>query len=332
MPSTEPDASITLPDYSDYLHVVAAVIDDGAERILIAKRDAHRHQGGLWEYPGGKVERGEGLTDALKRELGEELGIRPVEYQPLIRVPHCYPDRKVLLDVWRVSAYSGQPRGIEGQQIAWVPRGKLSDYDFPEANRAITMAAQLPSHYLITPDPGPSESWPDFLRALQSSLDAGIELLQLRATTLDSDHYLALAREVVALCRRAGARVLLNAAPSLLTECEADGIHLNANRLMGLEKRPVARGRLLAASCHNLKELSHAERLGVDFAMLSPVKATASHPHAEARGWHWFHCHTERASIPLYALGGMELDDMEIARQHGAQGVAGIRALWKQGG
>jgi len=118
--------------------VVAAIIyDQSAENILLAKRPAHKHQGNLWEFPGGKVEPGEKHRVALDRELNEELGISVVECEPVLRLKHDYEDKSVELDVWRVNSFKGKPRGAEGQEIRWVSVAALNDYSFPEANQAI---------------------------------------------------------------------------------------------------------------------------------------------------------------------------------------------------
>jgi 8-oxo-dGTP diphosphatase len=332
MPSIVAELAPAPPDYNDYLHVVVAVIDNGRGEILIAKRRVHVHQGGVWEFPGGKVEVGEAVHSALKRELHEELGIETENAHPLIRIPHHYPDRKVLLDVWRVTAFSGEPHGAEGQPLAWVKKDALSEYEFPAANQTIITAAQLPSCYLITPEPGREAEWPDFLQQLRQSLSAGITLLQLRATSLNREEYRRLSQQVLACCEEYGARLLLNDNPSVLEECDAAGIHLNSRRLMAARQRPVAEDKLLAASCHTLEELRHAEQIGVDFALLSPVKVTASHPGAKPVGWHHFHNLSERTTLPLFALGGLTADDLHDARRYGAQGIAAIRALWGDGG
>lgn len=116
------------------LHVVAGAIVSGRS-VLIARRAAHAHQGNLWEFPGGKVELGETPSEALTRELREELGITPVSAQPLIALPYEYPDRTVLLDVWHVPRFMGTVAPREGQPLVWVPVDRLNDYTFPAANR-----------------------------------------------------------------------------------------------------------------------------------------------------------------------------------------------------
>ena len=119
------------------IHVAVGVLTNASGRVLIARRGADLHQGGLWEFPGGKVESREDVRQALARELLEELGIRVEASEPLLTVEHDYGDRRVALDIHRVSRWQGEPRGQEGQPLAWVLPSGLDDYEFPEANRAI---------------------------------------------------------------------------------------------------------------------------------------------------------------------------------------------------
>lgn len=323
-PNTGPDT-----EPGERLHVVAAVIRDEAGRILIAKRPADLHQGGLWEFPGGKVETDERITDALIRELQEELAIVTERYRPLIRIPYNYPDRKVLLDIWLVTGFSGDAYGAEGQEVRWVEADKLHQYTFPAANTPIVMAAQLPDCYLITPEPGEKGEWHSFLDSLHQSLLAGIKLVQFRAKSLSLPDYRALAIEVIALCHKLGVRVLLNATPEMAETLGADGVHLTSKALSCLDTRPLPENQLLAASCHTLEDLKLAEGIGCDFSVISPVKATATHPEAKGIGWEAVQRMTEHSVLPVYALGGMTADDLENAWQHGAQGIAAIRSLWK---
>ncbi len=116
------------------LHVAVGVVLDESSNILIARRASNSHQGGLWEFPGGKVEAGETLHLALARELREELGIEIGRTSPLLEVRHDYGDKRVLLDVHVVWDFSGEALGLEGQPLAWVVAGALGQYRFPAAN------------------------------------------------------------------------------------------------------------------------------------------------------------------------------------------------------
>lgn len=120
------------------IHVVAGVIHSAdREHILIARRPEHLHQGGLWEFPGGKVQAGEQRRKALERELAEELAIEVVAAEPFLEVCHQYPEVAVLLDTWQVSAFSGTAVGNEGQEVRWVAIDELGRFAFPAANQPI---------------------------------------------------------------------------------------------------------------------------------------------------------------------------------------------------
>ena len=321
-PTTAPD-----PGDPETLHVAVAAIVDDAQRVLLARRPDHAHQGGLWEFPGGKRESGESIEAALEREIHEELGIHIGACRPLIRVPHRYVDRSVLLDVWRVDSFEGQPHGREGQPVEWVPIAELDSRAFPVANLPIIRALQLPTAYMITPEPGNDQE--AFLAQLQHRLGDGIRLVQLRAKGLDDDAYRSLATQVIAQCRHSGARVLLNADAALAMQLGADGIQLSSQRLQQAGERVLPDTLLLGASCHTAEELARAQRIGADFALLSPVKPTASHPDAPALGWNAFAQQVSVCAMPVYALGGMTPADLDDAIAQGAQGIAAIRALWE---
>ncbi|MGV3591918.1 MAG: 8-oxo-dGTP diphosphatase MutT [Gammaproteobacteria bacterium] len=123
-----------------HIHVVAGVIVNGAGEVLLALRPKHKHKGGLWEFPGGKVEAGESARDALARELLEEIALVVEQAEPFLVVDHDYGDKQVTLDVWRVTHFNGTLHGREGQEIAWVAIDELANYRFPEANAAIVTA------------------------------------------------------------------------------------------------------------------------------------------------------------------------------------------------
>jgi 8-oxo-dGTP diphosphatase len=125
------------------IHVVAGVIyNPSKSKVLLAQRGVHQHQGGLWEFPGGKLEPGEVPKKALARELKEELDIIVCSCQPLIKIQHEYSDKSVLLDVWSVYKFNGKPRGLEGQPLQWVELSDLCLYSFPEANKPILKIIQ----------------------------------------------------------------------------------------------------------------------------------------------------------------------------------------------
>ncbi|MBD3609884.1 MAG: Nudix family hydrolase, partial [Gammaproteobacteria bacterium] len=257
--------------------------------------------------------------------LYEELDIEATHFTPLIRIHHDYGDKQVLLDVWTVSRFEGAPQGREGQEIIWVSDNELEQYDFPAANAPIVTAAQLPDTYLITPEP---EDINKFLTELENTLKHDIHMVQLRAKRLSDEEYIGLAERVLRICHKHKAKLLLNHNIDILQHVDADGIHLSSAKLSGLDSINMPKQKLLSASCHNEDEIEKANELGIDFVLVSPVMPTLSHPGAATLDWRGLYRLSEQAKMPVYALGGMDIDDIEQARTYGAQGIATIRSLW----
>ena len=312
------------------IHVAAAALADGEGRVLLTRRPDHVHQGGLWEFPGGKLEPDESVAGGLARELHEELGIRVEASEPLIRVRHDYGDRRILLDVHRVLRFSGVPHGREGQRMRWVHPDAMRLDELPAADRPIVLALRLPDRYLITgPDPLQADA---FIDSLARALDDGIRLVQLRAPGLDPVLYADLARRAYACCVARDARLILNTDADLARNLPQHGLHLFAARLRMLDRRPGRAGLLVGASCHDAEELARAESLGLDYAFLSPVMPTASHATSRPLGWERFADLVDGVGLPVYALGGLGLADLAEAKRRGAQGIAAIRAFWPHTG
>lgn len=310
------------------VHVVAAVIRNAAQEILLALRPSDKHMGGLWEFPGGKCEAGESPQQALARELQEELGIVIHGCQPLIQVHHDYPDVHVLLDVYEVLDFTGQAYGAEGQQVRWVAQDALADYQFPAANRSIVRAAQLPQRYMITPE---HLSVEQLYAGCQQALENGCQLLQLRAPQLTALEYSDLAQRLETLC--AGrAQLMLKGDAALLDTFATAGWHLTSQQLQTFssEQRAQMQGRWLAASCHDAAQLQLATDLQLDFVTLSPVLPTQTHPGAPTLGWDAAQSLLRDFNAPAYLLGGLTEHNLAQARDIGGQGVAAIRGFWPQ--
>jgi 8-oxo-dGTP diphosphatase len=309
------------------VHVAVGVVRRGTQ-VLVARRPANAHQGGLLEFPGGKVEPGEQVQQALVRELEEEIGIAvsPGSLQPLIGIRHDYGDKRVFLDVWESDVFHGDPEGREGQTVKWIAPEQLRDNDFPAANRPIIRALQLPHFYPIS---GPAESAQALIAHGQSRLDhLGSDWLLLRAPWLDTLEYHQVANSLLPLCEARGIRMMLHGDATRLDSIAGTGLHLPWREAAGLTARPLASGAWLGVSCHSESELAHAAAIGADFATLGPVNSTASHPGAAPLGWAQFAELSAIATVPIYALGGLSWGDVDRARRHGGQGVAGISSWW----
>ncbi len=293
--------------------------------MLIADRPAGKAMAGWWEFPGGKLEASEPAYAALQRELQEELGVRVRAAYRLLRFTHRYPDKEVELDVWRVTAWEGEPRPHEGQRLEWVLPAELEDWQLLSADEPIVKALKLSPLMLVTPDP---DHEPAFLESLQRSLRAGVDLVQLRAPGMEAERFDNLALAVLTLCRDHGARVLLNTTPAQARMLRADGLHLSQRNCRRLRPADWDGGMLLGISCHSEAELRTALEYSPDYLCLGPVQTSATHPGKEPLGWTAFATLAAASPVPVYAIGGLGLQDLQTAREHGAHGIAAIRSLW----
>lgn len=310
---------------SRIVRVAVGVVQGPDGRILIARRADDAHQGGLWEFPGGKVDAGETLSEALQRELNEELAIDVRASEPLIEIRHDYPDKSVLLQVCRVTSFEGEPLGAEGQPVQWVHPEALPNFAFPAANRPIVNAIRLPQTLLIT---GEADSEEDWGHRLEEALAQGVSWVQVRAPGLPDEDYTNRLDRALALCRPQGVNVIAHGGAARV-RADLDGVHFSSEALKACRERPVPPSMWWGASCHSPEELRRAAGLGVDYVTLSPVLPTRSHPEAEPLGWERFADWAAAAPMPVYALGGMTEDHRTETLANGGQGIAGIGFAWK---
>lgn len=320
MPSTVVD--------TDRVLVAVGVIRDRNNNILIARRPRHLHAGGLWEFPGGKVEQGETVVEALHRELREELGIAVTGERALIQIHHDYPEKKVLLNVWEVLLHDGSPVGLQGQELRWVNSGELSKFDFPQANHRIVNLLQLPRRIMIT---GEFNGEKDFLLKLESALVKGVRCVQLRAHGHDEKQYSQLYLKARQCCDAHAAILIANTAPDGYQQLGARGLHLTASRLMACHSRPVSSQVMLGASCHSLVEVQYANRIGVDYITIGSLFPTPSHPGQGGIGLDQFSMLARSCDIPVYAVGGVKESMLDMIVDAGGFGIAGISEFWNQG-
>jgi 8-oxo-dGTP diphosphatase len=290
---------------------------------MLASRPADKVYAGYWEFPGGKVEPGEALEHALHRELKEELGIDVMRATRWITRLFTYPHATVRLNFFRVWDWRGEPHPHEGQTFAWELPGAHTVQPLLPANFPILKALELPPVYGISY--AKSLGRDVFLQRLDAALEKGLKLIQVRDKDLPEAERLELAREIILRARPRGAKVLVNGSLAMVSKAGADGVHLDSGALMQLESRPDCEW--VGASCHNTDEIERAGAVA-DFAMLSPVLPTASHPGEPTLGWEVFSQLAAQSPIPVYALGGVNWPDIEVAQRHGAHGIAMLRGAW----
>ncbi len=325
--------------------VAVAIFLKADGSFLLSSRPEGKPYPGYWEFPGGKIEPGESVRDALVRELIEELNVTISHATPWFTFMMHYTHATVRLHCWRVTAWQGDMRGLEGQAFAWQAAAALT-------NNALTVmptlpgcvpifnALKLPRVYAIT---NASEIGVDaYLAHLRTTLNKyasntapigefgalnSVPMIQIREKEMLQDvpaAFSTFTREVLAIAREHGAKVLINSASNkdiaFAQTLKADGVHLTSVQLATLDARPDFP--LVGASIHSRAELEHAAQLKCNFAILGAVNTTSTHPGQAPMGWLAFADTTNATPIPCYALGGLRTSDMAMAIEHGAHGIA----------
>lgn len=325
MPSPgKPSAEAVLPA-SVPVDVAVAVLLRADGATLLAQRPRGKVYAGYWEFPGGKVEQGEPVAEALKREIREELGVEIENSFPWITRVFTYPHARVRLHFCRVYSWHGEPRALEHADLAWQRPEAVTVNPLLPANGPILRGLLLPTEYAITH--GGELGVEPFFKLLEARLRAGLKQVQIREKSLEGRALEDFSRRVVVMCHAHGARVLVNSDMALAHNVGADGVHLTAAQLRATPLRPALPW--CGASCHSSEELRRAEALGADFAVLGPVQATPSHPNASPLGWQRFREIVDGAAIPVYALGGIQRQDLDRAMRCGAHGIAMVRGSWQ---
>ncbi len=304
--------------------VAVAVITRPDGCFLLARRPEGKPYAGYWEFPGGKVEPNERVTDALARELKEELGIAVTCAYPWVTQHFTYPHASVKLHFYRVTAWQGEPHPYEGQIFSWERAESVSVNPVLPANGPILRGLSLPPVMGVSHAGGLGIE--PFLIKVEAALQRGLRLIQVREKQMPEPELLVFAQRVAGLAHTYGARVVLNGAEVLAARSGVDGVHLSAQHLMQIEHRPAVAW--CGASCHTRQEMDHAARLQLDYVVLGAVLPTHSHPGAKTLGWEQVQSLALDYPLPIYAIGGMQSDALQTAWQSGAHGIAMLRGAW----
>ncbi len=185
----------------------------------------------------------------------------------------------------------------------------------------------LPDCWWITPDIHSQDDCESLLELLNFRIEQGIHAIQFRQTLLNADALMQVYSVFAAHCQKHQITLLINGAVSQVKQLNAKGCYLSSELLMEYSQRPLSADYWVGAHCHNLEELLHAQKLDLNFVSLSPVKKTLTHPEQIPMGWDRFETLVSQTSLPVYALGGLSLNDKQEAIARGGQGIMGIRFL-----
>jgi 8-oxo-dGTP diphosphatase len=293
-------------------------------RLLLGSRPDGKPYAGYWEFPGGKLEPGESVEHALRRELHEELGVDIGPVSPWVVRVFDYPHALVRLHFCRVFEWKGEPHAREEQSFGFFSLDELPEPLLP-ATIPVLRGLELPSILAISAAHrlGPQV----FLGRLEAALARGLRLVQLREPELPDEEVARLLVELRAMTRDAGARLLVNSRHPRALWDRADGVHLTSRALLESVDRPELPW--VGASVHDAEELTRAGALALDYAVLGPVHSTPTHPGQTPLGWSRFERLARQTAVPLFAIGGLDATDLPRACASGAHGVALLSAAWR---
>lgn len=313
------------------IFVAAGLILKPDGSLLLGQRPADKPWAGWWELPGGKIEAGETVLQALARELKEEIDIEVTEATPWVHYVHEYPKNIVHLTFCKVTGWRGTPQGLENQQLAWIdPKGPVQVGPLLPATEPPLRWLRLPERYLLT-SIDTVDNLPAFLTQLARAAKTGIGMVQFRepawaARTGEAKVLEQAFQAVREACHQNGLICLVNSIHPASWWSQADGVHLRAQDLTGFDTSAHDLT-WVGASVHSEHDLAQARAAGADFAVLGHVLPTPSHPGQAALGWERFETLARNAGMPVYAIGGQSQATLKEAQHKGAQGIAAIRGL-----
>ncbi len=289
---------------------IAILLHQG--KVLVGWREAKQHQGNKHEFPGGKVEAGETPEQACRREVYEEVGIGIKTWHAFDQICHEYDDVIVNLHLFQATVPADLLDLIQ-QPWNWYRREQLQELNFPQANQAMLQRLYWPHQIkisaelddLLTVNADTLLYWRTGMAAAQAA-----ELLgNFSPAALQQ---LIINRELWEVLPRAQQQAIF-------------AVHLKQPQLLNLRKGQLRVGIRHLAACHDQVSIQHAQAIGCDAILLSPVFTTPTHPEASALGWTAFAALAKQSDLPVFALGGVKPQDLATAQQQYAYGVAGIR-------
>ena len=308
-----------------HVDVSVAVLINNNRQVLLGQRPHPKSWEGWWEFPGGKIEKGETSVDALYREIDEEIGVKITQFKKWVIRKYSHGGNDITLHFFKVYGWEGEVTSKENQKLVWTHLQNPNVSPILPANLFIQKAFDLPKYYAITNLSETSKKV--FFNQLQNRISNGLKMIQVREKNISFDEFKIFSNEVIKICKPKGVKVIINSDVNLAYEIKADGVHLRSKDLISIKKIP--KNLIVSASCHTQEEIYIAEKLNINFLVLSAIKKTLSHPDIKPIGWDEFENIANRVNTPIYALGGLGVNDYSIALENGAIGIASQRSIWQ---
>jgi 8-oxo-dGTP diphosphatase len=308
-----------------HFDVSVAVLINANHQVLLGQRPPPKPWEGWWEFPGGKIEKGETSVDALYREIYEEIGVKITQFKKWVTRKYFYDGNDITLHFFKVQKWEGEVTSKENQKLVWTSLQNPNVSPILPANLFVQKAFDLPKHYAITNLSETSKKV--FFNQLHNKISNGLKMIQVREKNISFDEFKIFSKEVVEICKPKNVKVIINSDVNLAYETKADGVHLTSKDLISINKIP--KNLIVSASCHTQEEIDIAEKLNINFLVLSAIKKTLSHPDIKPIGWDEFEKIVNRVNTPIYALGGLGVNDYSIALENGAIGIASQRSIWQ---
>jgi len=306
------------------INVSVAVLFNSNNQVLLAQRPPPKIWQGWWEFPGGKIEKNETSVDALYREIYEEIGVKIIQFENWVTRSYTFGGNHITLHFFKVFKWEGKVTPKENQKLVWTYLQKPKVSPILPANLFIQKAFDIPKYYAITNLSETSKKV--FFNQLQKKISDGLRMVQVREKNISYNEFKIFSTEVIKVCKRKNVKVIINSDVNLAYELKADGVHLRSNDLLNIKKVP--KDLIVSASCHTEEEVDFAEKLNINFLVLSAVKKTLSHPGMQPIGWSKFKRMVNKVNTPIYALGGLGTNDYKVALENGAIGIASQRLIW----
>ncbi len=336
-----------MTDTRKAIDVAVAILQRPDGTVLWCSRPEGKPYAGYWEFPGGKVEPGETVWQALVREIDEELGIRAQAGGPWLVIEHDYPHAKVRLHFMRVWQFEGEPLAKEGQGFCWASLQADDPRITPilPATLPLLKSLSLPTQMWLTQFErfGVQAGAQRLADALAHHTGLAMPLVQFREKALGAPEQVAALTALLKVAALHELTVLINSdcepAISHLQTRYADGsydlpwgIHWAEHHLLDpsfSDRRTPFAGRIQTASVHSAQSLAQAGDKGLHAAVLGTVLPSKTHPDGSVLGWAGFEAMAQHTAIPVYAIGGLSLSEERIAHEHGAHGVA-VQRAWSE--